>query len=141
MTGDPTLLVEGEAEGALLDAMHDLLARAWELWTDVAVPDRMAFATALAEVVGNVVEHASVRAVGVSASIELRRTVQAVEAEVRTNAPPLLDPPIPDRPDVDALDPLAEGGRGLVMAMLLCDVDLTPRPDGNTWRVRRTLEG
>ena len=111
-----------------LDQVHALLE---EVWRDDLRPDartQMAFTTALAEVVANVVEHAA-RFQPVRMRLVVHARPDLLEAHVEDRGEPY-------RESTPADDELAESGRGLMMARALVDEVLYER-DGpvNRWVV------
>ena len=124
------LTYEGEARGALLDRTHECLGRIWSEAPGVASLDRVAFVTAVAEVVGNVVGHAP--APHVTVTVELTAWTDRLQALVTDDGPAVDLPDSPALPDV-----MAESGRGLHLATSLADVRYRRSGDRNHWAVIR----
>ena len=113
---------------ACLDELHALLDQLWQDALVTTPRERMAFTTALAEVVANVVEHAA-RFEPVPVRLVLFLRPDLLEAHVEDRGRPY-------RESLPAGDELAESGRGLEMARALVDEVLYER-DGpvNRWVV------
>ena len=127
--------LETAASEDSLDAVHDLLDHAWAVDADVSVRDRMAFATAVAEVAANIVEHAS-RGEPVRMRVVLHVRDDRIEAHFEDRGRP-YEPP-PPGPE----DELADSGRGLGMVRQLVDLVAYER-DGplNRWVLSRARSG
>lgn len=127
--------VHGPAGPALLDALHALLDRFWAANPAVGERDRLLFATALAEVVANVVAHAGAPA---QVHVRLEAGPGGIRAELVDDgaaAPEgILDPAPPDD--------LTESGRGIAIAQAALD-ELTYRREGgrNRWTLGRRTGG
>lgn len=106
--GAAELRVDGPAEPAWLDEVHDGLARLWEAAPEVPDLDRLRFETAVIEIATNVVRHTVPVGDGpVRASVLLRADRGRLEAELTDDGAPVrvdLDP--------DPVDDFAESGRG-----------------------------
>lgn len=124
------LRCDGEARGALLDRTHELLDRMWSEAPGVASIDRVAFVTAVAEVVGNVVGHAP--GPQVFATVELSAWADRLQAEVTDDGPAVDLPENPELPDL-----MAERGRGLHLAASLAEVRYHRGDGRNHWTVIR----
>ena len=131
MPAEATQVLLGDGGPRCLDALHALLESLWVEAPAVTDRDRIAFTTAVAEVVANVVEHATL-----AQPVPVRVVLQSADDELRalledTGLP--FDPPVDESPG-----PLAESGRGLPMARALVDELLYER-DGpiNRWLVVR----
>lgn len=124
--------VEGPADAGYLDAVHEALARLWSL-AAVADEDRMLFELAVAEVAGNIVQHAT----SASGAVEVRLDLQVSDDDLVAVFRDSADPPVLDLSAVSMPDAGAEAGRGLAIALAALD-DLEHEPhDGNVWRLRR----
>lgn len=120
-------------EPALLFAVHQLLLGIWDAEHDMDPLDRATFATAVAELVANLVEHAD----GATTAV-VRVDVHAdrIEGELRDDGAALA----PDVIQSAALpdDPHAESGRGLVFAREAVHVLRYDRiGDENRWLIVR----
>jgi serine/threonine-protein kinase RsbW len=121
-----TVALTSRAEPAAVDRALDELDRLWERRPDVLFGDRARLSTAVAEVVGNVVEHADAGTL----MLEVEVTSAALTARVsdfgRT--------PEVDLADVTMPPPYAETGRGLALAAAVADLLDHDRIDGgNRW--------
>jgi serine/threonine-protein kinase RsbW len=125
-------VLETSASPASLDEVHALFARLWADADDVQPPDRIAFETAVSEVAANIIEHAA-RGQTVAMRLLLRAPEDRVEAHLEDVGYP-YDAAAPAGDD----DPLAEHGRGLVIARALTD-ELVYERDGavNRWFLLR----
>lgn len=131
------------AAAEALDALHDALDRFWTRADATSAPPpasrwRLEFATALAEIVANVVKHAAPPH-GVELRFEL--VPGRVEAHLRDDGLPYRERPAPAALPADvALDDLPEGGYGLALARgALDDLRYERRPDGtNHWLLVKT---
>jgi serine/threonine-protein kinase RsbW len=126
---------EVAVEESAIDLVQDHLGAFWDHDQSVTVSDRTRFEMALVEVVGNIVEHAfeaDARAVGRVLAVELRLTVDQVEALLSDNGLPAeLDLGSVTMPGEDALS-----GRGLARAVAAVDDLRYERADGrNHWRL------
>lgn len=131
----PAEVLRTSAGPSLLDDVHALLDALWEHSPAVPPGDRMAFATAVAELAANVVEHAS-QGAPVPVLVELSADDGTLAARIEDGGVPL--PELPDRTP----DPLDETGRGLAIARALSDELAYERVDGtNRWRVVRRCRG
>lgn len=134
MTAVSEFVLETTASSASLDEVHALFAQLWADADDVQLPDRIAFETAVSEVAANIVEHAA-RGEAVAMRLVLRAPEDRVEAH-------LEDLGYPYEPAASPLpagaDPLAEHGRGLIIARALTD-ELVYERDGavNRWFLLR----
>ena len=126
--------LEGEADPACLQRIHELLDRLWAAEPGVSVEDRDMFATAVAEVAGNIVQH-SAGTERVRLNLQLRVYPDRVEASLTDGGSPAdIDLESASFPD----EPFAESGRGLALARAAVD-ELHYERDGsaNRWRVVR----
>lgn len=125
---------EASAQPACLDELHAALDRLWAQAPDVEERARMRFATAVSEVLGNVVVHGRT---GAGAIPSVRVSLQAGTDGLRAE---LLDDGVALDPDA-ALnelpeDDLAESGRGLALARAALDELHYVREDGgNRWEL------
>lgn len=122
------------ADLAALDAMHAAAERVWAAHPEVEELDRMALVLALAELVGNVIEHSDARHIW--CDIVVREG--AVTATLRDDGPPV--PPRVDSALVPE-DPLSEDGRGMAMARHLADLRYAREGGENRWVVVRPPGG
>lgn len=132
--GAAELRVDGPAEPAWLDEVHDGLARLWEAAPEVPDLDRLRFETAVIEIATNVVRHTVPVGDGpVRASVLLRADHRRLEAELTDDGAPVrvdLDP--------DPVDDFAESGRGIALVLRAVDSLSLAREGGrNTWRLAR----
>lgn len=132
--GAAELRVDGPAETAWLDRVHDALARLWDAAPEVPDLDRLRFETAVIEIATNVVRHTVPVGDGpVRASVLLRADHRRLEAELTDDGAPVrvdLDP--------DPVDDFAESGRGIALVLRAVDSLSLAREDGrNTWRLAR----
>lgn len=116
---------------ACVDAAHELLARLWEETPGVPDDERSRFATALGEIVANVVEHGrTASGEPVHVTLCLSAGDELIEGRVDDDALPAEDG------DSSMDDVLAEHGRGLALARAAVDELAHERgPDGNRWRI------
>ena len=124
----PPRELETSARPESLDEVHALLDRLWQDVPSTSTHEQIAFTTALAEVVANVIEHAArFEPVRMRLVVHVRRDVLEAHVEDRGR---------PYREQAPAPDELAESGRGLAMARALVDEVLYER-DGpvNRWVV------
>lgn len=122
------------ADPACLAELHEALDRLWAEAPEVDDGTRAKVVTALAELVGNVVEHGRT-ATGSTPRLEVELTVadDAVRALVHDDGE-AVDPDVTDRGLPD--DPLAESGRGLPLARAAADeLAYDHGADGNRWRI------
>jgi serine/threonine-protein kinase RsbW len=123
--------LEARADPDCLERMHLALDALWEEAPHVPGGVRLRFATALAEVVANVVEHGRCPEGGPPL---LRLALEAVDGAVVgevTDDAPLRAPEGGAMPGEDA-----EGGRGLAMANALLDeLEHAHDGQGNRWRL------
>lgn len=130
------LRVDGTAEPAWLDDLHDALERLWAEVPAVPETDRMLFETAVVEIATNIVRYTTPSGPGPArASARLRADSHALEAELSDDGLAVdvdLDP--------DPVDDLAEGGRGIALVRRAVDLlTLARAADRNVWTLRRTL--
>lgn len=133
MPGDEGHTLVAPAETAALDRVHELLEQLWRDAGDVALEDRVRFETAVTEIAGNIVVHAS-DGRPLDFTLHVRADPDRIEARFRDAG---------RRADVDLTAArlpadLAESGRGLALALAAVD-ELEYRRDGavNCWRVMR----
>ena len=131
MSGDGGRTLVTAAEPAALERVHALLQELWQDAADVVAQDRIRFETAVTEIAGNIVMHASD---GRPHDFTLHVTARPDRIEARFED-------AGRRADVDLTaaqlpDDLAESGRGLALALAASD-ELEYRRDGalNCWRV------
>ncbi|WP_019135147.1 ATP-binding protein [Cellulomonas massiliensis] len=120
--------LDGDDE-AVLDRVHDALARLWRSASDVDETDRIALETAVVEVAGNVVRHG---AAGPGRHLALTADARRLVAEVTQPGPP---PPL----DLAAAMPGSdqESGRGLALTRLLVDLTCAERAGATVWTLAR----
>lgn len=126
--------VEGDAEPAWLEAVHEGLARLWSLAPAVPELDRFRFETAVIEIATNVVQHTVPVGDGpVRATTLLRVDAPLVEAEISDDGT-VVEVDLDPRP----VDDLAESGRGIALVQRAVDtLTFVRRPGRNTWRITR----
>jgi serine/threonine-protein kinase RsbW len=133
----PTATERLEVEAAapdVLEAVHRLLDAFWEQVPDADGGARARFATAVAEMVGNVVDH------GRTAAGERPRLVLQLVAEDDRLTADLLDDGVavvaPAGGAAADEDAFAERGRGLPLVhAAMDDVRYERQPDHNRWRL------
>lgn len=127
--------LEGAAEPACLERIHHLLDQLWAAEPAVSPADRIMFATALAEVAGNVVQHAAAKE---SVQFRLRLCVypDRVEAQL-TDSGPAVDV---DLAGASLPDPFAESGRGLALARAAAEISYVRDGSVNRWGIIRRRE-
>jgi serine/threonine-protein kinase RsbW len=132
--GTVEVRVDGTAEPAWLEAVHDGLARLWSRAPEVPDLDRLRFETAVIEIATNVVRHTSPAGDGpVRASTLLRVAPPRIEAEISDDGT-LADVDLDPAP----VDDLAESGRGIALVQRAVDtLTFARRPGRNTWRITR----
>ena len=121
------------AEPASLDEIHDTVQSLWAEHAGFPAADRMRFETAVIEVAGNIVAHATD---GLSSKVAIELTLTALPDSVTAcfrddGGAAELDLASTRMPDTSA-----ESGRGLALARALTD-DLTYERAGaaNIWRL------
>ncbi|MGY1605145.1 ATP-binding protein [Geodermatophilus sp. SYSU D00815] len=133
MPGETRLTLTVPAEAASLDRLHAAVAELWTEEPGVGSADRLAFETALAEVAGNVVQHATA-GLGLDLTVDLAVHPDRLEARLSDRgraASVRLD-------DVVLPDELAESGRGLALAVAAVDqVDYRHEDGVNHWLLVR----
>lgn len=140
--------LDGLAVPAELARLHDLLAEVAAAHPDLGPADLIAVETAVVEVAGNVVEHATPPG-QVAWRLEVRVDPDGVTAELSDSGAAGTTPWLSDGESsgttsdqtlqvADMPDELAESGRGLPLAAALLD-ELTYRreDDRNVWTMRR----
>lgn len=123
------------ADQDALDAVHALLHRFWHAVPMMSDADRMRFDLAVAEVAANIVEHCR-------PTIELRLDLRTYEDRVEAHFDEDGDPLPPDviESAVAPDDPLAESGRGLVLARAALDEFAYQREGShNHWHLVRRV--
>ena len=133
---DPTPFeFTGPADSAAVDAAHELVDRLWGGDETLSDLDRLRFESALVEVVGNVIAHAS-NPPGKQV-VTLRVTVSSdaewIEGRLEDDGG-RVDIDLSATPEMPNW--MAESGRGLALAQALCDELTYRRQDGrNVWVV------
>lgn len=120
-----------EVGAAYLDDLHAALAELFDLVPGVDQRDRDAFVTAVAEIAGNVVEHAA--APHLDGDIMLCAFEDRLEALLADAGPAADLPEGSEMPDDEA-----ESGRGLLLARALSVVEYQRAGERNEWRVARS---
>lgn len=119
---------------ASLDVIHDHLEQLWSHRAGVAEADRWRFETAVAEVAGNIIKHST--PVGDTQGVTLSFAVQADAGSIRGI---VVDDGQETDVDLDTVQMpgvQAEDGRGLALAVSLCDVVRYERVGStNRWTV------
>jgi serine/threonine-protein kinase RsbW len=117
-------------EPPMLETLHGLLARAWEANPEVGMLDRMAFDTALIELVGNLVSHSP------GGDFRCRVTVRILTDKLvgvfEDTTPPVSVVTDRDMPGEDV-----ESGRGFALMRSLGRLEHVAGPDGNRWVFER----
>lgn len=121
--------LEATASPECLDDVHALLARVWADAPEVPEAARTRITIAVAELVGNVIEHGRTASGGaplirLALAVEPQRVVATLEDD-GVGYPP--EGRLPD-------DEMAESGRGLALVYSALDeVAYARREDGNRW--------
>ncbi|MGU3644377.1 ATP-binding protein [Microbacterium sp. C23T] len=132
MATEPTLRLEGVADDALVDRVHDALDELLRRFPDVGDEDAMLFRLAVSEVATNIAAHALARE-PVRVTVELDADTDALSAVFTDTAEPaLIDLGSVSMPGADA-----ESGRGLAIALATLDELVHETERGNIWRLRR----
>lgn len=121
-----------QAGPGCLDAMHEALERLWSGAPEVDDMQRMRFATALGELVANVVEHGTTGD-GAPPTVRLELLVEdeRVVAVLCDDGSPFEAPG-----GAGGDDPLPESGRGIALARAAADeLEYAPETEGNRWRL------
>lgn len=123
-------------EPPMLETLHGLLAQVWEANPQVGMLDRMAFDTALIELVGNMVRHSPA-----GGPFNCRATVRILPdrliGEFEDTTPPVVGVEIErEMPEEDM-----ESGRGFALMQSLGHLEHQPGESGNLWIFERKLEG
>jgi serine/threonine-protein kinase RsbW len=129
------LTFTGPAGPECLDAIHDLLDRLWYARTSVEDADRAMFATAVLEIVNNIVTHNGADS-NVLLSLSMSADSEVLRAELRDDGcPAAVDTEAAALPDDHA-----ESGRGLAMArMALDDFRYERTQEQNRWLLARRI--
>lgn len=104
---------------ASLGAIHDLVEQVWSGTAGVTAADRLRFETAVVEVAGNIIEHAT--PAGGAAEVTLSLAVGTDRASIRGVFVDDGQEADVDLDEVRMPDPGAEAGRGLALVVSLCD--------------------
>ena len=134
--GDPAreLIFTGPAGPQSLEQVHQLMQQLWDQEPGVPATDRYLFATALVELLTNVIQHGA-KEDGDIPDLVLRLSVDADRIRAV-----LLDDGLPAEVDVNAVLPggTAESGRGLAVARTALD-EMAYERDGtlNRWNLAR----
>ena len=133
MPTESEIRLEGLADDALVDRVHDALDELFGRTPGVGDEDAMMFRLAVSEVATNVVDHALARE-PIQVSVALDADAQALSAVFTDTA----DPALIDLGAVSMPGEEAESGRGLAIALATLD-ELTHEtgPGTNVWRLRR----
>jgi serine/threonine-protein kinase RsbW len=116
-----------------VDTVHDLLSTVWQARDDISLLDRIAFETAVVELVGNVMRHAH-EGDGVRCQLDVVVQETTLEATLTDSGEPgnitIRGRALPDE--------MAESGRGIPLITALVDVVDYSREEGvNRWYVSR----
>jgi serine/threonine-protein kinase RsbW len=126
------------AEPASLDEVHDSVQSLWAEQAGFPAADRMRFETAVIEVAGNIVAHATD---GLSSKVAIELTLTATPDSVTASFRDDGGAAELDLASTQMPDPTAESGRGLALTRTLAD-DFTYERAGatNIWKLicRRT---
>ena len=127
------------ADASCLDELHATLERLWIEAPDVEESHRIRLAIALAELVGNVVEHGRTPRGGTpTLSVEVSVSPDRLQASVIDDGVPIGPRSSYGRP----LDELAENGRGLTLAReALDELRYVPEETGNRWSLVLRRDG
>ncbi|MFE5410882.1 ATP-binding protein [Microbacterium sp. NPDC056569] len=132
MATESGIHLEGVADDALVDRVHDALDDLLGRVPGIGEEDAMLFRLAVSEVATNVVEHALARE-PVRVTVELDADADALSAVFTDTAEPaLIDLGSVSMPGSDA-----ESGRGLAIALATLDELVHETERGNVWRLRR----
>jgi serine/threonine-protein kinase RsbW len=112
----PLLSLRTPATSDAIDAIHQLLHEFWHHVVGMDASDRMRFDLAVAEVASNIVEH---NGEPVELTLDLRNYEDRVVADFNETGA-ALPPDVIERADAPD-DPLAESGRGLMLARAALD--------------------
>jgi serine/threonine-protein kinase RsbW len=130
---EPLFSLRVPATADALEAVHALLHQFWHAVPRMGDADRMRFDLAVAEVAANIVEHCGST---IELTLNLRQFDDRVEADFDENGVAL--PPDVIEAAVEPDDPLAESGRGLVLARSALDEFAYERDgDHNHWHLVR----
>jgi serine/threonine-protein kinase RsbW len=120
-----------EIDLSCLDRMHQMLSELWESVPSVPIRDQLMFATAVAEIAANVIDHAPPSRT--QWELELRAWSDRIEALFSDDGP-AFDISTSDAPPDDA-----PRGRGLALAHAVADVHYERREPNNEWRIVRYI--
>ena len=116
-----------------VDVVHSMLAELWAERPDVEARDRFAFETAVVELAGNVLQHASS-----PTTIVCTLGVTVDEVSLRALLVDTADPPGIDTAPREMPDALAESGRGLALIQaLVTTFEYERSASRNVWSLRR----
>lgn len=124
--------LEEDAEPVCLERIHELLGRLWVGEPAVEAEDRIMFATAVAEVAGNIIQHAAANH-GVRLRLSLCVYPDRVEARFSDSGPAAEV----DLAAASLPADFAESGRGLALATAAAQLSYTREGAVNRWRVVR----
>lgn len=124
--------LDASVEIASVDAVLDTLASWWAEVGDVAPRVRHGFETAVVEIAGNIVEHATGDATARRFRVELSADSRSLTATLVDDGEPLaIDPMTTTMAEVDD-----ENGRGLALARAGVDrLDYSHDRGRNVWRL------
>lgn len=123
------MLLECAGDLEALERLHTGLELLWEETPSIPLDARIRMETALAEIIGNVVQHGGDRSRPASLRVTVSVDALAVTAEVADDGPPASVEAPSELPDE-----LQESGRGLFIAQELTDELRYERRDaGNAW--------
>ncbi|WP_426322479.1 ATP-binding protein [Microbacterium sp. E-13] len=132
MATESEIRLEGLADDALIDRVHDALDELFGRTAGVSDEDAMMFRLAVSEVATNVVDHALARE-PIQVSVALDADAESLSAVFTDTADPaLIDLGAVSMPGDDA-----ESGRGLAIALATLDELVHETHSGNVWRLRR----
>lgn len=132
MATESGIRLEGLADDALVDRVHDALDELFGRTPGVGDEDAMMFRLAVSEVATNVVDHALARE-PIQVSVTLDADAQSLSAVFTDTA----DPALIDLEAVSMPGDAAESGRGLAIALATLDELVHETHNGNVWRLRR----
>lgn len=116
-----------------VEVVHAMLAELWEERADVDDMDRFAFETALIELAGNVIQHASS-----STAILCELGVTVTDDQLRAVLTDSADPPGVDTSPREMPDALSESGRGLALIQaLVTSFEYERSSSRNVWSLCR----
>jgi serine/threonine-protein kinase RsbW len=125
-------VISGRATESGLTELHGLIDRVRTNHPDLGLAELAMLETAVIEVAGNVIEHGTPPG-GIQYKFILEVTADGLYGSLYDNGDQVVLPPQPDQHD-----PLAESGRGLVLARaVLTELRYERQGDQNAWFLTR----